>query len=125
MAVTDAGAFCSHVPDLCLKSHLYLLEFSFIFHSCSHCWVKSLFLQEELSHRFNVFSVNETCARLRFIMFHLYSVAEFWHPTASPKVRLDLLSNQDIPEGGKNHADRNASGRLISFQVISIIIGTI
>lgn len=67
-----------------------------------------------------MFSLSMKRACLGFILFRLYSAAEFWHPTASPKVRLDLLSNQDILEGGKSHAEGDASGRLISCFRLSL-----
>ena len=112
MAVTDAGAFRSHVPDLCPRAWLSSISSAFfvMFRSCSHCWVKSL-LQDELMHISYVSAVNEMCARLWFIMFCKCSVAEFLHPTASPTVRLDLVSNWDIAGEDKNSADRKANGR--------------
>lgn len=94
-----------------LGCHLHLLDFCFIFHSSSHCWIKSLFLQEELRHISYVPSVNEMCSHLEFIMFCKCSITEFLHPAGSPKGKLDLLSNWDIVEGGKSSTDRNANGR--------------
>lgn len=93
VAIADAGTFYSHMPDLCPRAWLSPVSsrfFFLIFHSCSDCWVRSLFLQEELKHTSYVSTVIEMCARLELFMLCKCSVAEFLYPTASPKVEGGL-----------------------------------